>query len=130
MLEELVEHCRQLRVLASHGEEHGVLLHRRVHLSAAQLVELQHLEEATLAQLTVLRDSLGLTPEVVDLRVKLHTGFSLAWSELHDIRPESMIGYGAMDDRAAAILSPAAEQLIGLAQRFVSTLEGAAPPQT
>ena len=121
-MEQLVERSRELRARAGHGDEDGVLIKRQARLDDKRQGELKQLEEATLAQLKVMRDEFDLQRTVEDLRHKLHVEFSVLWDDLADERSASMTRYGTVDPDAAATLDPAVERLAELSLAFADLL--------
>jgi hypothetical protein len=121
-VERLIDQCRQMRAVATRGDEAGVLLLRHAALSEAELAELQRLEEAAMKQLRLLRDAFALEPETEDLRRHLQSAFSILWADLKDERPEKLVRYGALDPNASAVLEPAIQKLVELSQQFITVL--------
>jgi hypothetical protein len=123
-MERLVFHSRYVREVAQNADENGVMLQRHAALDESQIAQLKTIEDATMEQLTLLRDALHLRPRREDLQHQLLSAFSILWADLEDERPGRMVGYGKIEQAAINVLEPAIGKLVELCRDFVAVLGG------
>jgi len=122
-MERLVLHSRRVRQIAQDGDEDGVMLRCHASLDESQRAQLKAVEDATMEQLKLLRDTLHLQPRVEDMQHQLRSAFSILWADLEDERPGRMVGYGKIEPLAISVLDPGIGKLIDLCRDFVAMLE-------
>jgi len=103
-------------------KDEGILYRRSGTLSEEQTQQIQRVVEAALQEIESLAQSLDLPVEVHDNRAALLGKLSVLWIDLHEIRAQSLKGYGEVAPGLKAVLDPPVSRLIELVAALSSLL--------
>jgi len=108
-------HLRQADAWLQGVEEHGVLYHHTLSLSAEQRASARAQIAAALARVAALVERFGLAANSGDLAATIAAQMSVDWANLCDVRSTKLHRYGEVDSQLAEILDPDVDALAQLA---------------
>ncbi len=103
--------------------EQGILYRRDGALSEEQAGEIERLIDAGLREIDALAQTLALPTEAFSNRTALLGQLNVLWVDLHEIRAESLRGYGQVNPDLALTLNPRIERLIELVTALMNLLQ-------
>lgn len=112
---------RALSDLAS--QDQGILYRRHGVLPDEQVAHVRRAVDSGLHEIDALAQALALPVEAYDNRAALLGQLSVLWVDLHEIRAESLRGYGAVNPDLPAVLNARIERLIELVAALMNILQ-------
>lgn len=104
------------------SQDQGVLYQCEGALSDEDVDQVKHIVDIGLDEISMLAQSLALPVETRDNRAALLGQLSVLWGDLHEIRAESLRGYGQVNPALAPVLNPHVERLVELVMALMNLL--------